>query len=245
MGLMEWIFGWDHETALEQARSRCLSRIQTAVDAFHGRMLSICGYKENECGDCWNEIPEGREHLYESCPNYESRCIARKQTKEAYEAIMKDFRRDLDKAYVNSFNFLARPLAWCYVICGGLERSRKRMERIIKTASKCILIPVLAAVFLAGPTMAVDANAKRGYAKIFRSFSRRTAVRAPSVGLGTVIVGGAASAAAGTIIGETVYDAMKPDEEQNSQVPVNEQEQMQQKERPFNAGRGDCGCQGN
>lgn len=129
MSFMEWIFGWSHEEALERARQKVLSKAQEAVDTFHGEMLHICGYRKNECGDCWNEIPEGSEHLYDRCPNYEKRCEARNRMNVKYEMAMKEFYRDLDKAYVNSFNFLMRPLMWCYVACGGLEKSRERMKK--------------------------------------------------------------------------------------------------------------------
>ena len=240
MSILEWIFGWNHEEALEKAQQKCLSQTQLAVDAFHGEMLHICGYKEKECGDCWNEIPPGEEYKYGSCPNFERRQMARKAMKAACQKILKDFDRDMDEAFINSFNFAMRPLARCYVASGRLQKAREEVKKLAENVSKTLIIAFLAGIFLAGPMMAVNADARRGYSRsIVRMFSRKTVVRPVA---GPSMLGMAAGAAAGTMAGEMMYDAVRPEEEQ-SKVPVNDRPQVQ--ERPFNAGRGDCGCQGN
>ena len=128
MSFVEWIFGKSHERMIDKARIKCLSQTQAAVDAFNEQMLHICGPKKKECEECWRDIAPEHEHLFNKCRNYERRSKARKEMHEACNKIMEEFEQDMDKAFIESFNFLLRPLARWHVSSGGLRKDRKCFE---------------------------------------------------------------------------------------------------------------------
>lgn len=238
MRLIEWIFGKSHEHMIDKARIKCLSQTQAAVDAFNEQMLHICGPKKKKCEECWRDIAPEHEHLFNKCKNYERRSIARKEMHEACNKIMEEFEQDMDKAFIESFNFLLRPLARWHVSSGGLRKSRKRIEQMIESASKSVVIALISGTLLGWPLMDT-AIAKRGHSKpASKTFSRRSVAKLPNAGAGSVLLGTGTGAVIEATVGEMGYDVKLKEKEK---VPVNSWPQMN---RMVNKDGG-CGCQGN
>ena len=239
MSFVEWIFGKSHEHMIDKAKDQCLSQTQAAVDVFHGQMLHICGPKKKECEECWGDIAPERQHFFNKCKNYERRSRAREAMHEACHKIMEEFEQDMDKAFIESFNFLLRPLARWYVSCGGLKKARKRFELMIESASKAAVIALISGTMLGGPLMDI-ADAKRRPVRIaFKTSSRRHVAKLPSAGAGSVLLGAGTGAVVEATVGEMGYDASRPEEKER--VPVNAWPQMS---RTTNKDGG-CGCRGN
>lgn len=110
----------------------------------------------------------------------------------------------------------------------------------MKNALKYASIIVFSCVFLFGPIMANNANAKQVSSKsAVRMLSRSRTVK-PLAG-GSAFMDSMAGTAAGIVAGEMLYDALKNESERQNRIPVNENPLMQ---KPDNTDRG-CGCQGN
>lgn len=239
MSFVEWIFGKSHEHMIDKARIKCLNQTQAAVDAFNEQMLHICGPKKKECEECWRDIAPEHEHLFNKCRNYERRSSARKAMHEACNKIMEEFEQDMDKAFIESFNFLLRPLARWHVSSGGLRKDRKCFEQMNEFASKSVIIALISGTMLGWPLMDT-ANAERGHSKpASKTFSRGSVAKHPSIEAGSVILGAGTGAVVEATIGEMGYDASRLEEKEK--VPVNLWPQMS---RMANKDGG-CGCQGN
>lgn len=238
MRFVEWIFGKSHECMIDKAKDKCLSRTQAAVDAFNEQMLHICGPKKKKCEECWRDIAPEHEYLFNKCKNYERRSRARKEMHAVCNKIMEEFEQDMDKAFIESFNFLLRPLARWHVSSGGLRKDRKRFKQMIESASKTAVIALISGTMLCWPLMDT-ANAKRGYARIAsKTFSKRSVAKLPNAGAGSVLLGAGTGAVVEATIGEMGYDVKS---EEKERMPVNSWPQMS---RMANKDGG-CGCQGN
>lgn len=223
MTFIEWVFGRSHDEMMKQARDKCLERTQLVVDAFHGRMLNICGNKRDECSECWNDIPPEDEYWFNKCPNYERRCIARNAMHDSCKEIMKEFESDMDKAFIQSFNFIIRPFARMYVACGGLRKTRRRLEEMAESISK-IAITLLAGAFILC-FMASDADARKENSR--------------PVAVSPIKSDSSAGSTVGNVVRDMGYDASKDDRQ--AKVPVSNQPQMQK----LSTTSRNCRCQGN
>lgn len=223
MTFIEWVFGRSHDEMMKQAHDKCLERTQLVVDAFHGRLLYICGNKRAECSECWNDILPEDEYLFNKCPNYKQRCIARNAMHESCKKIMKEYEDDMDKAFIQSFNFIIRPFARLYVASGGLRKTRRRLEEMAGSISR-MAIALLAGAFILC-FMATDADAKKENSRPIAAYSIKSDNKAGST--------------VGNVVRDMGYDASKDDRQ--AKVPVSDQPQMQ---KPYTTGR-NCRCQGN
>ena len=88
--------------------------------------------------------------------------------------------------------------------------------KLLKLCSIALIIAMAGSLALAN-----YADAKRiGYARSLRMFTRKVPARAPSHwGTALSTMGGAA---AGTVVGETVYDALKTDPYENQQDVISQ-----------------------